>query len=155
MTSIPRPGYQATIESKMASLAEQLRALSNPEPSRIDLDEDEFDVTRAQTIKKAIDSEDFEDQEAPVVNNLRKKTATLLQDVDKKYAGHKISRAQLEVSRGHDAGSDEDEEHDEEEESEIDSAGNKKTLCGSHCSENLISCGRLVLRCSLNEHVHT
>ncbi|XP_027052204.1 protein AATF-like [Pocillopora damicornis] len=105
----------------MASLAEQLRALSNPEPSRIDLDEDEFDVTRAQTIKKAIDSEDFEDQEAPVANNLRKKTATLLQDVDKKYAGHKISRAQLEASRGHDAGSDEEEEHDEEEESESNS----------------------------------
>ena len=79
----------------------------------------------------------------------------MLQDVDKKYAGHKISRAQLEASRGHDAGSDEEEEHDEEEESESDSAGNKKTLCGSHCSENLISCGRLVLRCSLNKHVHT
>lgn len=85
------------------------------------MDEDEFDVTRAQTIKKANDGEDFEDQGTSVASNLRKKTAILLQDVDKKYAGHKISRAQLEASREHVAGSGEEEEDNEEEESESDS----------------------------------
>lgn len=104
----------------MASLAEQLRSLSTPEPSRFDLDEDEFDVTRAQTINKGTEEEDNENQTVSNTNNLRKKTAPLLQDVDKKYAGHKISRAQLEASRGRVDSSDGE---DEDEILESDSEG--------------------------------
>ena len=96
----------------MASLAEQLRSLSNPEPSRFDLDEDEFDVTRAQTIHKEAEDGDIDGQTFSTTSDLRKKTTPLLHDVDKKYAGHRISRAQLEVSRSHVASSD-DEEEDE------------------------------------------
>lgn len=110
----------------MASLAEQLRSLSNPEPSHFDLDEDEFDVTRAQTIEKVIEEEDVGNQKDFVGSNLRKKTAPLLQDVDKKYSGHKISRAQLEDARRHVGSSDEEEEDGEQEESESDSEGIEK-----------------------------
>lgn len=102
----------------MASLAEQLRSLSNPEPSRFDLDEDEFDITRAQTIHKEAQEGDIDGQTVSSNSDLRKKTAPLLHDVDKKYAGHKISRAQLEASRGHDDSSDDDEEDELESDSE-------------------------------------
>ncbi|KAM7438426.1 hypothetical protein ABFA07_012045 [Porites harrisoni] len=83
----------------MASFAEQLRALANPEPSRFDLDDDEFDLTRAQITNKDTDFGNSEQQNVSRGNNLRKKAVTLLQDEDKKYAGRKITRAQLEVSR--------------------------------------------------------
>lgn len=102
----------------MASLAEQLRSLSNPEPSRFDLDEDEFDVTRAQTIHQGAEDGDIDRQSVSTSSDLRKKTAPLLHDVDKKYAGHKISRAQLEASRGRVDSSDDDEEDELESDSE-------------------------------------
>ena len=85
----------------MASLAEQLRSLSTPAPSRFDLDEDEFDVTRAQAIDKGDEYGGIESETVSATSNLRKKTAPLLHDVDKKYAGRKITRAQIEASRSH------------------------------------------------------
>jgi len=85
----------------MASLAEQLRSLSTPAPSRFDLDEDEFDVTRAQAIDKGDEDGDIESETVLATSDLRKKTAPLLHDVDKKYAGRKVSRAQIEASRIH------------------------------------------------------
>ena len=102
----------------MASLAEQLRSLTNPEPSRFDLDEDEFDVTRAQTTHKGAENGDIGVQTVSKTSDLRKKTVALLHDVDKKYAGHKLSRAQLEASRGHVGGSDDEEEGESESDSE-------------------------------------
>lgn len=102
----------------MASLAEQLRSLSNPEPSRFDLDEDEFDVTRAQTIHQGAEDGDIDGQTVSTSSDLRKKTAPLLHDVDKKYAGHKISRAQLEASRARVDSSDDDEKDELESDSE-------------------------------------
>ena len=102
----------------MASLAEQLRSLTNPEPSRFDLDEDEFDITRAQVINKECDIEELKGQNNANTSVLRKKTVPLLQDEDKKYAGRKISRAQLEASRGHVGGPDSEEKSDMESESE-------------------------------------
>lgn len=102
----------------MASLAEQLRSLTNPEPSRFDLDEDEFDLTRAQVINKECDLGELKGQNDANTSVLRKKTVLLLQDGDKKYAGRKISRAQLEASRGHVDGPDSEEKSDMESESE-------------------------------------
>ena len=92
----------------MASFAEQLRALANPEPSRFDLDDDEFDLTRAQITNKETDVGNLEEQKFSRGNNLRKKAVT--QDEDKKYAGRKITRAQLEVSRDQAGRSDTEEE---------------------------------------------
>lgn len=105
-------------KSNMASLAEQLRSLTNPEPSRFDLDEDEFDLTRAQVISKGSDLGDIKNQIESNVSNLRKKTVPLLQDEDKKYAGRKISRADLEASRGYIDGFDSEAENDAESDSE-------------------------------------
>ena len=98
----------------MVSFAEQLRSLSNPEPSRFDLDEDDFDLTRAQVIKKGTDLGEIETQNVPINSNLRKKTVALLQDEDKKYAGRKISRAQLEAARGLTDGPDSAKESEED-----------------------------------------
>ncbi|XP_073229798.1 protein AATF-like [Porites lutea] len=94
----------------MATFAEQLRALANPEPSRFDLDDDEFDLTRAQITNRDTDVGNLEEQKFSRGNNLRKKAVTLLQDEDKKYAGRKITRAQLEVSRDQADRSDTEEE---------------------------------------------
>ena len=80
----------------MASLAEQIVLLSNPEPKRFDLDDDEFDVTRAQVIDKPNKYENTESQIVQNTTTLLKKTVPSLQDKDTKYAGRKISRAQLE-----------------------------------------------------------
>lgn len=109
----------------MASLAEQLRSLSNPEPSRFDLDEDEFDLTRARVVNKGTDLGDIKKQSDLSTSALRKKTVPLLQDEDKKYAGRKISRAQLEASRGDVDGSD----SEEESEIESDSKGMGQLPC--------------------------
>ena len=102
----------------MASLAEQLRSLSNPEPSRFDLDEDEFDLTRAQVVNKETNLGDIENQTVSNTSVLRKKTLPILEDEDQKYAGRKISRAQLEASRDHVEGSDGEEESKVESDSE-------------------------------------
>ena len=98
-------GTKPLNKSNMASLAEQLRSLTNPEPSRFDLDEDEFDLTKAQVINKGSDLGDIKNQIESNASNLRKKTVPLLQDEDKKYAGRKISRADLAASRGYIDGS--------------------------------------------------
>ena len=111
----------------MASLAEQLRSLSTPEPSRFDLDEDEFDVTRAQTIDKRDDDGDIESETVSATSDLRKKTAPILQDIDKKYAGRKVSRAQIEASRSQHV---EDSVREVGDELESDSEGTKQFNCG-------------------------
>ena len=103
-----------TNKSNMASFAEQLRALANPEPSRFDLDDDEFDLTRAEITNKDTIAGNLEEQKFSRGNNLRKKAVTLLQDEDKKYAGRTITRAQLEVSRDQAGRSHTDEESAEE-----------------------------------------
>ena len=110
----------------MASLAEQLRSLSTPEPSRFDLDDDEFDVTRAQAIDKGDEDGDIESETVRATSDLRKKTAPLLQDVDKKYAGRKVSRAQIEALRSHHI---EDSVRGEESELENDSEGTEQINC--------------------------
>lgn len=94
----------------MATFAEQLRVLANPEPSRFDLDDDEFDLTRAHITNRDTDVGNLEEKKFSRGNNLRKKAVTLLQDEDKKYAGRKITRAQLEVSRDQADRSDTEEE---------------------------------------------
>lgn len=112
----------------MASLAEQLRSLSTPAPSHFDLDEDEFDVTRAQAIDNGDGDGDIESETVSAASELRKKTAPLLHDVDKKYAGRKVSRAQIEASRSHHV---DDSDGEEERALESDSEGivlNKLTV---------------------------
>ncbi|CAH3028593.1 unnamed protein product [Porites evermanni] len=109
----------------MATFAEQLRALANPEPSRFDLDDDEFDLTRAQITNRDTDVGNLEEQKFSRGNNLRKKAVTLLQDEDKKYAGRKITRAQLEVSRDQADRSDTDKEKSEDDDDDDDAVENE------------------------------
>ncbi|XP_068758251.1 protein AATF-like isoform X2 [Montipora capricornis] len=114
----------------MASLADQIRSLTNPEPSRFDLDEDEFDVTRAQVVDKEKDLEDIKNESIPNAGALRKKTIRLLQDEDKKYAGRKITRAQLQSSRDNAVGTNNEEESNTNSDFEDDVQNGKEVSRG-------------------------
>ena len=96
----------------MASLdlAEQLRLLSNPEPSSFDPELDEYDVTAAKTVEHGVE----EGQEVVAVPSsaLRKKTAALLGEEDVKYAGRKTSRAELLALRDNDGLPESDDQYD-------------------------------------------
>ena len=83
----------------MASLSEQLRALTNPEPNSFDPENDVFDSTRAR-LEKTFESSDG-DFEASTVSRsvLRKRIEPLLDEQDVKYAGRKVSRARLAAAR--------------------------------------------------------
>jgi hypothetical protein len=84
----------------MASLAEELKLLSLPAPSKINLDNFEDDVTTARVISKDYISEDESENKALSKSNLRKNAVILLADEDQRYAGEAISRKDLLKLRG-------------------------------------------------------
>ena len=84
----------------MASLAEELKLLSLPAPSKINLDNFENDTTSARVISKDNVYEDESENKVLNKSNLRKKAAILLADEDKRYAGEAISRKDLLKLRG-------------------------------------------------------
>jgi hypothetical protein len=84
----------------MASLAEELKLLSLPAPSKINLDSFENDTTSARVISKDDVYEDESENKVLNKSNLRKKAAILLADEDKRYAGEAISRKDLLKLRG-------------------------------------------------------
>ena len=75
----------------MASLAEELKLLSLPAPSKINLDNFENDTTSARVISKDDVYEDESENKVLNKSNLRKKAAILLADEDKRYAGEASS----------------------------------------------------------------
>lgn len=82
----------------MASLVEELKLLELPAPSKFEVDDLAYDLT----VAKVIGREDFEDDEVPKdtgTSSLRKKTDILLGELDKRYAGQKISRKELSKLR--------------------------------------------------------
>lgn len=89
----------------MASLAEQIKNLSCPEPTNFDPEEDDFDTTRATVVSKY----NQEDEEGQSFGSgaLRKKTVSLLADEDQKYEGRTVSRNDLAIMRGDFMDSDE------------------------------------------------
>lgn len=94
--------------SKMASLAEQIKKLSCPEPTNFDPEEDDFDITRATVVNKD-SGEDIEDSSF-ASSKLRKKNVSLLSDEDQKYQGRRVSRSEMAKMRGDFMDSDESED---------------------------------------------
>ncbi|XP_031560566.1 protein AATF-like [Actinia tenebrosa] len=100
----------------MASIAEQIRSLSRPEPTHFDPEEDDFDITRAKLVSKD-DNEEL-DGEKLDSSSLRKKNIALLADEDSKYHGRPVSRGEIARMRGDFQDSDESLEDDEEDDSD-------------------------------------
>jgi hypothetical protein len=111
----------------MASLADQIRNLSNPEPTNFDPEDDDFDTTRATLVSK--DEGEESDDKKLYYSSLRKKNNALLEDEDSKYQGRRVSRIEVAKMRGDFQESDEsvDEEDDSDE-------GNVLVFCyGEYC----------------------
>jgi hypothetical protein len=84
----------------MVSLAEEIKLLSLPAPSKINLDHFEDDPTNARIISKDDINEDGIENKALSRSNLRNEVVILLGDEDLKYAGRTISRRDLLKLRG-------------------------------------------------------
>ena len=84
----------------MATFLEELKLLSLPAPGKINLDSFEDDLTSARVISKDDIYDDESENEDVNRSNLRKKTAILLADEDKRYAGQAVSRKDLLKFRG-------------------------------------------------------
>lgn len=82
----------------MASIAEEIRNLSRPEPTNFDPEEDDFDTTRAKLVSKDVGEE--LDGEKSYSSSLRKRNIALLADEDTKYHGRTVSRTDLARMRG-------------------------------------------------------
>ena len=92
----------------MTSLAEQLTAkVSSSRPTFHD-PEDVDDVTAAQS--RAPDGADDDMVTPQPASSLRKKTAALLEDEDRKYAGKSVTRKTLEEEHGYNAFASEEDE---------------------------------------------
>lgn len=89
----------------MASIAEQIRNLSRPEPANFDPEEDDFDTTRAKLVSKDVGEE--LDSEKLNSSSLRKKNIALLAEEDSKYHGRPVSRGDVARMRGDFQDSDE------------------------------------------------
>lgn len=82
----------------MASLAEQIKLLVNPEPKSLDPELDEYDVTAAKTA--TLDEKGAAEEFLSIPSSsLRRHTVSLLEEEDAKYAGKKTSRAELLAAR--------------------------------------------------------
>ena len=84
----------------MASLAEELKLLSLPAPSKISLDDFHDDRTSARVVSKDDVYNDESENIALNKSNLRQKAAILFTDEDKRYAGEATTRKDLNKLRG-------------------------------------------------------
>ncbi|XP_060769041.1 protein AATF isoform X2 [Neoarius graeffei] len=98
-----------------ASISEQLADLLNPLPNFADPEDDQDDETKARVIDKF---DEGGDDEALPASGLRKRTAVLLADSDKRYRGKVTSRKELQQEFDGSATEDEEEDDDEEEDVE-------------------------------------
>lgn len=83
----------------MSSLADELKLLSLPAPSKINFDDFDDDLTTARVIGKDDIYEDCLESTALNKSNLRKNAAILLSE-NKRYAGETVSRIDLLKLRG-------------------------------------------------------
>ncbi|XP_058238561.1 protein AATF isoform X2 [Hemibagrus wyckioides] len=96
-----------------ASISEQLAELLNPLPNFADPEDDQDDETKARVIDKFDEGGDDEDLPA---SGLRKRTAALLTDSDKRYRGKVTSRKELQQEFDGSADDEEDDEQDDDDE---------------------------------------
>ncbi|XP_054707536.1 protein AATF-like isoform X2 [Uloborus diversus] len=99
----------------MTSFSEAISSLTNPSPKILDPEDDINSETVAKVSSKV-------DANQPVyeISHLRSKTAPLLEDVDPKYAGRKISRRTLESTFQESPEDDNDEMFEDSSEAETE-----------------------------------
>ncbi|KAF5891113.1 Aatf protein, partial [Clarias magur] len=101
-----------------ASISEQLADLLNPLPNFADPEDDQDDETKARVIDKFDEGgDDDDDDEGLASSGLRKRTAALLAESDKRYRGKVTSRKELQQEFD---GSAEDDDDDDDEDIELD-----------------------------------
>ncbi|XP_053341784.1 protein AATF [Clarias gariepinus] len=100
-----------------ASISEQLADLLNPLPNFADPEDDQDDETKARVIDK-FDEGDDDDDEGLASSGLRKRTAALLAESDKRYRGKVTSRKELQQEL--DGSADDDEEEDDQDDEDMD-----------------------------------
>ncbi|XP_017315376.1 protein AATF isoform X2 [Ictalurus punctatus] len=93
-----------------ASISEQLADLLNPLPNFADPEDDQDDETKARVVDKFDEGGD-DDDDLPA-SGLRKRTAALLADSDKRYRGRVTSRKELEQELDGSADDDDDDDED-------------------------------------------
>ncbi|XP_053473654.1 protein AATF isoform X2 [Ictalurus furcatus] len=96
-----------------ASISEQLADLLNPLPNFADPEDDQDDETKARVVDKFDEGGDDDDEDLPA-SGLRKRTAALLADSDKRYRGRVTSRKELEQELDGSADDDDDDDDDDE-----------------------------------------
>lgn len=96
------------------SFSQELEELLNPLPKFPDPEDDEDETTKAKVIEEFNEDDDEEEFGHSV---LRKHSAHLLSDTDRRYVGKKVSRKQLVMDiEGSDSAEDEDDDDDDGEE---------------------------------------
>ncbi|XP_043095301.1 protein AATF isoform X2 [Puntigrus tetrazona] len=98
-----------------ASISQQLEDLLNPLPHFLDPEDDQDEETKAKVIEKFDEGDD--DDEEVLSGHLRKRSAVILTDGDRRYRGKATSRKDLLKELD---GSDEDDDDDDEENEMLD-----------------------------------
>ncbi|XP_060719716.1 protein AATF [Tachysurus vachellii] len=105
-----------------ASISEQLAELLNPLPNFTDPEDDQNEETKARVIDKFDEGVDDDDDDVQV-SGLRKRSAALLVDSDKRYSGKVTSRKELQQE--FDGSADDEEEDDDQDEDEDSESGQR------------------------------
>ncbi|XP_050967170.1 protein AATF isoform X3 [Labeo rohita] len=99
-----------------ASISQQLEDLLNPLPNFVDPEDDQDEETKAKVIEKFDEGDD--DDEELSSGHLRKRSAAILADGDRRYRGKATSRKDIQKEldgSDEDEGDDDDDEEDENE----------------------------------------
>ncbi|XP_043095300.1 protein AATF isoform X1 [Puntigrus tetrazona] len=99
-----------------ASISQQLEDLLNPLPHFLDPEDDQDEETKAKVIEKFDEGDD--DDEEVLSGHLRKRSAVILTDGDRRYRGKATSRKDL--LKELDGSADEDDDDDDEENEMLD-----------------------------------
>ncbi|XP_073695591.1 protein AATF isoform X2 [Garra rufa] len=102
-----------------ASISQQLEELLNPLPSFVDPEDDQDEATKAKVIEKFDEAGDDDDDEDLLSGHLRKRSAAVLADSDRRYRGKATSRKDIQKELDGSADDDDDGDDDEEAENEI------------------------------------
>lgn len=111
-----------------SSFSQELEELLNPLPKFADPEDDDDEATKAKVIEAFNEDDDNDDDDVAGLSALRKGSASLLSETDRRYVGKKVSRKQLlmEVGGSSDEEDDDDDEEEEEDEGRVDQQGDEE-----------------------------
>ncbi|XP_053384317.1 LOW QUALITY PROTEIN: protein AATF-like [Mercenaria mercenaria] len=115
----------------MANLRDEILKLTNPAPVFIDPEDNSDDETSAKVVDQGID--EYEEITQP--SKLRQKTAIILADSDRRYAGKKTSRKNLSSDVTDDSG--EESGNSDDDDDEVGSDGSDKNSLDDDDSDDI------------------